>query len=221
MRFIEFQQQFKNFVVISMKDIALVEPDFNRKNLFHWQKKGYIQMIKKGYYIFSDLPIFEKSQFSIANRIYAPSYISFESALSYYSIIPEAVFSITSASSKKTKILDTVIGKFSYISLKPELMFGYSAQRWNEDNINAVKYNHEEYPYLIADIEKTLLDYFYINNHLNEDKDFEGLRFNIEKFQFERKLDIEKMKSYVKVFNNKTLDKRINRFLNYIQNAVN
>ena len=100
-------------------------------------------------------------------------------------------------------------------------MFGYSAQRWNEDNINAVKYNHEEYPYLIADIEKTLLDYFYINNHLNEDKDFEGLRFNIEKFQFERKLDIEKMKSYVKVFNNKTLDKRINRFLNYIQNAVN
>lgn len=221
MRFVEFQQQFKNFVVISRQDIALVEPNFDGKNLFYWQKKGYIKMVKKGFYIFSDLPIFEKSQFSIANRIYEPSYISFESALSYYGIIPEAVFSITSATSKKTKVLETPIGKFSYTSLKPELIFGYSAQRWNEDYAYALKYNHEEYPYLIADLEKTILDYFYINNHINEESDFEGLRFDIEKFKYERKLDTEKLKGYLKVFNNKTLEKRVNNFLNYIQNAVN
>ncbi|MDQ1244865.1 MAG: hypothetical protein QG565_1205, partial [Campylobacterota bacterium] len=51
---------------------------------------------------------------SVANTIYAPSYVSFDYALSYYGMIPERVSEITSATSKNEKLFDTPIGRFSY-----------------------------------------------------------------------------------------------------------
>ena len=44
----------------------------------------------------------------LANIIYGPSYLSFEFALSWYDLIPEAVFTITSASFSKKKISDMI-----------------------------------------------------------------------------------------------------------------
>ena len=90
-----------------------------------WQEKDYIRKITKEYYIFSDLEINESVLFLIANKIYTPSYISFEMAFSYYNLIPESVYGVTSASSKKTNYFKTDLAEFIYHSLKPELMFGY------------------------------------------------------------------------------------------------
>ena len=39
----------------------------------------------------------------VANAIYGPSYISFDTALSYWGMIPEAVYSVTSATTQKLK----------------------------------------------------------------------------------------------------------------------
>ena len=41
--------------------------------------------------------------FFLSNIIYGPSYISFQTALAYYGIIPERVYVITSATSNKHK----------------------------------------------------------------------------------------------------------------------
>ena len=38
----------------------------------------------------------------VANKIYSPSYISLETALSYYGLIPESVYALTSVSTRKT-----------------------------------------------------------------------------------------------------------------------
>src|SRR3989338_3736025 len=147
MQFIELRQQLKDFMVFSLQDIRKIEANFDLRRLSEWQDKGYIKMIRQGYYIFFDLVINEQVMFLIANKIYAQSYISLESALSYYGLIPEGVYAITSIYTRKTEKFKTMIAEFFYRKLKPELFFGYKL------------INIAEQQYKIAEIEKTILDY--------------------------------------------------------------
>ena len=113
-------------------------------------RKGYIRKVIKGYYIFSGLARDEKVLFEIANRIYAPSYISFEMALAYYHLIPESVYGITSASTRKTMGFPTALGEFTYRAVQPKLYFGLVCPK--------------SWPVLQdPSPEKALLDYFYLN----------------------------------------------------------
>lgn len=50
----------------------------------------------------------------IANILYGPSYVSLDFALSYYGLIPEAVYEITSVTTGRAKTYDTPVGRFSY-----------------------------------------------------------------------------------------------------------
>ena len=84
MQYLELEKSFKDFTVFSLTDIKRIHAGFHRRRLNEWQEKGYIKKIIKGYYISSDLEISENILFEIANRIYRPSYISLETALSYY-----------------------------------------------------------------------------------------------------------------------------------------
>ena len=109
MQYLEFQKSFNNFTVFSLADIRQVEPGFYRRRLNEWQGKGYLKKVIKGYYIFSGMVLKESVLFEIANRIYNPSYISFEMALAYYGLIPESVYGITSASTRKTSHFRTPV----------------------------------------------------------------------------------------------------------------
>src|SRR3989344_9459395 len=60
--------------------------------LHRYAAKGYIVRVKRGLYAFPDiLP----PELFLANKIYEPSYISLEFALSYHRVIPETVYEIT------------------------------------------------------------------------------------------------------------------------------
>ena len=50
----------------------------------------------------------------LANHILGPSYVSLETALSYWRLIPEQVFEISSATMVRSKIYETPVGRFSY-----------------------------------------------------------------------------------------------------------
>lgn len=199
MRFLDLRNHFWEFAVFSVSDIRKAEADFDGRRLTEWQKKGYIKKIIKGYYIFSDLEITEPGLFTIANRIYSPSYISFEMALSYYHLIPESVYGITCATTKKTAIFNTVLGDFIYRSIKPEAFFGYSP----------VPYQKQRY--LMADMEKALLDFFYLNPDLKTDGDFEGLRINREELL--RQLNRDRLEKYLAAVGSKAVTKRVIKFL--------
>jgi predicted transcriptional regulator of viral defense system len=56
----------------------------------------------------------------LAQNIYGPSYISFESALSYHQLIPEAVYTVTSASSKRAREFSTPLGIFAFTQVPME-----------------------------------------------------------------------------------------------------
>lgn len=202
MQYIELKSALKDFTVFSLTDIQKIESDFHRRRLNEWQDKGYIKKIIKGYYIFSDLELSENTLFEIANRIYSPSYISFEMALSYYHLIPESVYGITSVSTRRTYKFKSSIAEFSYKTIKPCLFFGY----------NLVKYNNKYFK--IASMEKAILDFFYLNPEIEKESDFASLRINGELFL--KQVDEEKLNKFLSKFAKKTLTKRVNSFLEFL-----
>jgi len=205
MQYVGLRESLKSFTVFSLSDIKKIDPNFFRARLNEWQKKGYLKKIIRNYYIFSDLNLNESALFEIANKIYNPSYISFEAALSYYGLIPESVYAVTSAASRKTCKFKTGIGDFIYRKIKPDLFFGYTLVR----RVDKV--------FKMADIEKAFLDYFYINPRIKTTDDFKGLRLNMD--ELIKQLDEEKLLKYLGAFNNKALQKRVKLFLRFIKNA--
>jgi len=205
MKYLELKNELNNFPIFSLNEIKIIEPNFYRPRLNEWQDKGYIKKVIRGYYIFSDLPLSEEILFKIANRIYLPSYVSLESALSYYHLIPESIYGITSISTRKTYHFKTSIGEFIFRSIKLQLFFGYYLMNYKEQYLK------------MAEIEKAFLDYFYLHPDLETEPDFNSLRINREMF-FEQ-MDKKKLINYLEKFNQKKLTRRINAFWSYLKNA--
>lgn len=205
MTFLTLKTLLKAYPVFSVNDIIKIEPNFHRQRLVEWQNKGYIKKIVDKNYIFSDTEINEELLYFISNRIYQPSYISLETALRYYNLIPESVYTITAVSSKRTYLFNSTVANFQYRKIKPALIFGYKA----------IKYKN--YTYKIAEIEKTVLDYFYLNPQIKTKGQFEELRFNSSEFL--ESYSNEKMMKYLDVFQNKSLTKRTNNFISFITNV--
>lgn len=205
MQYLELKENLKDFIVFSINDILKVDPEFHRQRLSEWQNKGYIKKIIKEYYYFSDLEINEPVLFIIANKIFNPSYVSLEMALSYYGLIPESVYGVTSVTSKKTYAFHVPLARFSYRKIKPELMFGYQLT------------NYRDHAFKIAEIEKAILDYFYFNPRLKTEGEFEELRINRDIFQ--KKVNLDKIRNYLSQFKNKALEKRMNKFIKFISHA--
>lgn len=205
MQYLDIKTDLKDFITISTNDILKIDSDFHIQRLSEWQKKGYIKKISKGFYMFSDLEVNESVLFIVANRILDPSYISLEMALSYYGLIPESVYAITSVTSKKSYRIVSPVGSFAYRQIKAGLMFGYKL----------VKYDNHVFK--IAEIEKAFLDYLYVNPKLDNEGAFEELRVNQEVFR--EKIDLKKMNRYLDAFNNRSLEKRVNKFIKFITHA--
>ena len=150
-----FRERLHWLKLFSLTDIRKVFPSFDSRRLVEWQNKGYIKKVINRWYVFTDIPAEEHLLLWTSNRIYHPSYISMETALSYYGLIPEAVYTTTAVSTLKTKLFDTPLGAFSYRHLKPALFFGYQLLNW------------KGFPIKMAEPEKVILDYFYLNPQLN------------------------------------------------------
>ncbi len=109
-------------------------------------KKGVFVKIRRGLYMLADYPV---DYYLIANRLYQPSYISFDAALSFYGIIPETVYTITSATTKTTREFEADNIRFVYHKIKKEAYTGYKSMKYLDSTI------------LMAEPEKALADYLY------------------------------------------------------------
>ena len=154
MNYVTFRNRFNHYKIFSVNDIKKSFIDFDSRRLVEWQEKGYIRKVINRWYVFSDIEVDDNMRFWIANRIYQPSYVSLESALSYYNLIPEAVYTTTSLTSNKTISFDTSEGTYSYRHIKPSLFFGYQVVEW------------QGFPIKMAELEKVILDYLYLKAHV-------------------------------------------------------
>lgn len=112
-------------------------------------KKGELIRLKQGVYIFGEKyrerPV---DKIAAANILRTPSYVSFEYALSYYGLIPERVYEVTSATPGIKREFETPIGRFGYYTV-PLKVFSIGVD-W--------LYNDEDGGRLIATPEKALCD---------------------------------------------------------------
>lgn len=156
-----------------------------QKLLERYTNKGILTRLKKGLYMVKENP---PSSFLISNKLYRPSYISFESALSYHGIIPETTYGLTAATTKPTRNFQVGDRVFIYHKIKKEAYTGYEPKRIEKDII------------LIASPEKALIDYLYFVN-LGRKSLYERLDL--------RKLNKKKMLDYSKLFNRSSFEEWI------------
>lgn len=169
------------------RDISIISvTEFAR--IFHLSKRAtyrhlpeavrndVLKRIKKGiYYLDAKPPL----AFEIANAIYRPSYISLETALSFYRLIPETVYATTSITTKHSKRFVILNREFAFSKMKRQLFFGYRNM-----NVGGKKF-------LIAEREKAFLDYIYFI--------VRGLKKLNERLDLQP-LDKEKINNYLPYF---------------------
>ncbi|MCC5905735.1 MAG: hypothetical protein JJU13_06000 [Balneolaceae bacterium] len=205
MNYRQFEEAMSAFPVFSIGEIEKHFPGFDSRRLVEWQEKGYIQKLRNRFYVFTDNTVNERYLFFTANELYSPSYVSLESALSWYGFIPEGVFQITSCSTRKTQSFETTLGNFSYRHIKPALFFGYQLEEWN---------NHH---FAIAEPEKTVIDYLYLHHEIKEPDDLEALRWNST--EMVNRLSVDKLEKYASHIGSKALSKRLTILIEFL-NAI-
>lgn len=118
------------------------------------QKLG--RLVRKGTYTPIVRGLYETDRntpgYLLAASIYGPSYLSFSFALSWHGLIPEAVYTYTSATfeKKKKKEYNTLFGCFTYRDV-PSLAYPHEILLKKEN----------EYYFQIASPEKALCDLLY------------------------------------------------------------
>lgn len=190
MKYIDFRNKI-GAPTFTSQDIRALRIRVYPHQLTEWTRKGYLFKLKRGIFAFSD----RRDQLSIeyiSFLLYQPSYISLEWALSHHGLIPEMVYMVTAVTSKTTRTFENEFGLFSYRHLKRNLFFGYE------------RIDTKEGIFLLAEPEKALLDYLYLNlPKINDEDDLDAIRLN--PFELEG-LDNKKLKNYAAVFQNKKID---------------
>ena len=199
MRYVELLSTLRRnkVSIFSLRDIKNMFPDANvatlKNNLTNWLKKGYMERLKRDLYACVE-PILESEipDFYIANRLYTPSYVSLETALSLYNIIPEIAAQVTSVTTKPSREFKNRHGVFMYRSCRKRAFTGY----------RIVVY--EGYKVLIADEEKALVDFLYFKQRQGLSIDFEEERFDAEIL---KGIEWKKAEEYAELFNKVTITK--------------
>lgn len=120
-----------------------------RNKIANLQKEGKIIRLKRGMYVVSsDVSKQLLSIELIANHMYGPSYVSLESALRYYGLIPEQVFTTRSITTNRSNKFENSIGNFDYITVNHSY-YPLGIRLQIEEN---------KYTFLIATPEKALCD---------------------------------------------------------------
>lgn len=133
--------------------------------------RGEIVRIRRGLYGLSKR--YQRggiSTFELAQKIYSPSYVSLESALSFHGWIPEAVYTVTSVSLKRSRDFETTFGRFSYKRIPKFSLIGV-------DRIEA-----DKSLYFMATPTKAIIDYLYVYR-----KEWKGMGPLIESLRIEPK----------------------------------
>lgn len=200
-----FVSKFESNKVFSINDVYRFFPNFDKRRLSERKKSWKILSLKRWWWIFSwysdELPIL----WSAANIMYTPSYISLQSALKRYWLIPETVIRHLSVTTKKTALYTSSSWVFSYTTIKKELFFGYrlAHQEWST--------------FLIAEPEKALCDLFYSDTSLRDIDSFEELR--VHPFEFRDLINQEKLLNYAKKYP-KTVSEAIDSFLLFMRHTI-
>lgn len=192
----DFKYLIKPFgnVPLSRQVVLDLLKNYKRPNdkISELMKSGELIPLKNGLYISGSKDDYNNPEpFLIANHLWGPSYISLYSALSYWGLIPERVYEISSITMKVSKKYQTTQGKFTYRFMpSPYYSFG----------VKSVKLSPKQVV-LIATPEKALCDKIITTAGLNlrspvQTRTFllDDLRIDLESLG---KLNLKEIKSWI------------------------
>lgn len=157
------------------------------------EKANEIIRLKKGLYVVNpELTGKTLSTELMANQIYEPSYISMQSALRYYGLIPETVYTMQSMTIKSSRNFDTTFGRFQYTKINKEAFsIGIHLIR-NTDFVFIMATPEKALCDLIANSPKVTLRYIKeAQQYLEED-----IRMDMDAF---KNMDCSIFEEYIKV----------------------
>ncbi len=133
--------------------------EYRRRNdkISHMTKKGELIPLIRGYYVLGHPN--EKNlylPYNVANAVYGVSYVSRYSALSYYGLLTDGIQSVESATTKRSKIIDNRLGRFSYHHI-PDAVFYIGIRSLNVSSFCT---------FLMASPEKALCDLIWTSERL-------------------------------------------------------
>ena len=179
-------EQLKSLPYFNKNTVFQLGEQFGLKNttintyISRFLKYKEILQLKKGLYVSTDF--FEKNRmevsysFYLANIIRTPSYVSSWVALQYYNLVTEAIYSITSITTKVTRNYQTKAGNFTYQSIKKDLFSDFLLVKGKFD-------------FFIALPSKALFDLIYFRTH-----QFRGLKIEkVKKLIEELRIDFDEM----------------------------
>lgn len=182
-------------VPVSSSTILSLYPNLKSKRtkIATLEKTGEITRLKRNMFVVNPEETGLKlSMGLIANHLLSPSYVSMQTALRYYGLIPEAVYTTQSMTFKEAKNFQTPIGNFSYIHISRDAY-----------PIGITQIREEKVVYIMATPEKALCDLIAnmpgVNlRFMKEARTFleDDLRLDMERFQsFDRTI----LEEYAKV----------------------
>lgn len=176
------------FTVADLEKILGLKRESLYVTLTRLVKGGVLAHLRKNIYtLFTDQSDVEH----MAEELYFPSYLSFESALAQYDILSQIPYAVTLVTTRPSKSLTIGNTKVEYSHIKKDLFFGYVLENG--------KY--------IAEKEKALLDQLYMVSR--------GKRtLTIEELDL-KEVSIEKLEGYAKRF-----PSYVNKFLDEIKKYV-
>jgi len=208
MTYTEFKTQVQKFPIISVIRLFDVKQDVQvlRNQLNRWQKKGLLIKLRRGLYILNehDRKI-HPSRIFLANALCSPSYVSTEYALAYYDLIPEKIEDVTSVTTKNVKKFNNIFGAFIYQHLKTDLFFGFKEIQ-----------DENKLPVFIADAEKAMLDFIYLNlsEFKGRDKDVFEKSYRFQNLNILKK---KKLFDYAPKYNNKAVLNVVEKLVEFIK----
>lgn len=129
-----------------------VDPNHIRRQLTRWVNAGKIYQLRRGLYALA--PPYQKVKphpFAIANRLVPGSYVSAQSALARFGLIPEYVPTVVSVCSSRPRQWETPLGTYLFRHVHRRYLFGYGQVTLGERQ-----------QALVAEPEKALLDQLYL-----------------------------------------------------------
>ncbi|KKN82518.1 hypothetical protein LCGC14_0308140 [marine sediment metagenome] len=193
----DFRKMVKKYAEAPLSRHLILEllHDYQRPNdkISELLKGKALISLRRGLYLTGPkLGLPTPEPFLIANHLRGPSYVSLESALSYWNMIPERAYEISSVTIKTSKVYKTPVGRYSYRQLKtPYYSYG----------IKSIEYSPKQ-TLLVASPEKALCDKVVLTSNIYLRSIKQTREFLLEDLRIDREvlktLDTKVMEQWIK-----------------------
>ena len=171
-----------------------VDPNHIRRQLSRWVRTGRIHQLRRGVYALA--PPSRKLNphpFVLANLMDHASYVSGQSAMAFYELIPEYVPMVVSVTTSRPARWETPLGDFAYRHIRSDLFAGYKRS----------PLGNGEFAF-VARPEKALLDLIYLTPQSDSREYLAELRL-----QNLQQLDMVELRRQGELFGRPKIDRAI------------